>query len=111
MRLSDHDGDRCCASHDLVLRAEACRTHAAARQANGKSPSGTPAAAIFARPVEVRERRVAYESVQDNITSHLAMFETYRTTIYADVERVATTGIGNRARMAFCRLTFSKRPT
>ena len=39
---------------------------------------------------------MAYESVQDNITSHLAKFERYRTTIYADVQRIATTGIGNR---------------
>ncbi len=39
---------------------------------------------------------MAYQSVQDNITSHLAKFEGYRTTIYADVKRIATTGIGNR---------------
>jgi len=34
--------------------------------------------------------------VQDNITGHLAKFEGYRMTIYADIKRIATTGIGNR---------------
>jgi len=40
--------------------------------------------------------RAQAQSGLDNITSHLAKFEGYRTTIYADVERIATTGIGNR---------------
>ena len=37
----------------------------------------------------------------DNITDHLAKFEGYRTTIYADVKRIATTGIGNRVQQYF----------
>jgi len=34
--------------------------------------------------------------VLDNITDHLAKFEGYRTTIYADVKGIETTGIGHR---------------
>ena len=40
---------------------------------------------------------MVYQSMLDNnITHHLAKFEGYRTTIYADVRGIATTGIGNR---------------
>ena len=39
---------------------------------------------------------MVYQSVLDNITDHLAKLEGYRTTIYADVKRIAPTGIGNR---------------
>ena len=33
---------------------------------------------------------MVYQSVLDNITYHLAKFEGYRTTIYADVKGIAT---------------------
>ena len=38
---------------------------------------------------------MVYQSVLDNITDHLAKFEGCRTTIYADVKGIATTGIGH----------------
>jgi len=37
-----------------------------------------------------------HQSVLDNLTDYLAKFEGYRTTIYADVKGIATTGIGQR---------------